>query len=95
MSDVKELTGSIRNKLGKMIYALHSLQDENNTLRQKQADLLQTIENQNSQIKELRDNYGRSLIADSIKQTEGSREVKKQLDEMVREIDRCIELLNK
>jgi len=95
MSGVKELIPSIRNKVKKLVNALQSLENENNKLKEKQAELLQTIENQTNLIKELQNNNRSILIADSIRQTEGNSDVKKQMDEMVREIDKCIELLNK
>ena len=95
MSGVKELIPSIRNKVKKLVNALQSLENDNNKLKEKQAELLQTIENQTDLIKELQNNNRSILIADSIKQTEGNSDVKKQVDEMVREIDKCIELLNK
>ena len=95
MSEVTALVGTIRSKVKKLVSTVHSLESENEKLRQKQVELLQTIENQNNLLEELQDKNKRILIADSIKQTEGSGDVKKQIDEMVREIDKCIELLNK
>lgn len=95
MSEVTALVGTIRSKVKKLVSTVHSLDSENEKLRQKQVELLQTIENQNNLLEELQDKNKRILIADSIKQTEGSGDVKKQIDEMVREIDKCIELLNK
>ena len=95
MSGVKELIPAIRNKVKKLVTSLQSLEKENNKLIKKQAELIQTIENQTNLIKELKKNNRSILIADSIKQTEGNSDVKKQIDEMVREIDKCIELLNK
>ena len=95
MSDVTVLVGTIRNKVKKLVNNMHSLEAENEKLKAKQADLLQTIEHQNNLLQELKDKNKTILIADSVKHTKGSRGVKKQIDEMVREIDKCIELLNK
>jgi chromosome segregation ATPase len=95
MSDVTVLVGTIRNKVKKLVNNMHSLEAENEKLKAKQADLLQTIEHQNNLLQELKDKNKTILIADSVKQTKGSSGVKKQIDEMVREIDKCIELLNK
>jgi len=95
MSGVNELIPTIRSKVNKLVNALQSLENENNKLKKKQTELVQTIENHNNSIKELKDKKSSILIADSIKQTEGNSDVKKQIDEMVREIDKCIELLNK
>lgn len=95
MNDIAAITRTIRTKVNKLITAVHSLEIENKKLKEKQEELLQTIENKNKSIAELHDNNKIALIADSIKQTEGSSDVKEQIDEMVREIDKCIELLNK
>lgn len=95
MSGVHELIGTIRKRVNSLVNDLQSLKNENNKLKDKQTELLLTIENQNNLIKELKDKNNRIIISETIKQTEGSKDVKKQIDEMVREIDRCIELLNK
>jgi FtsZ-binding cell division protein ZapB len=95
MSDVTVVVGTIRSKVKKLVHAIHSLESEIEKLKEKQTDLLGTIENQKKLIEELKDNKNSILIADSIKQTDGSSDVKKRIDEMVREIDKCIELLNK
>lgn len=95
MSSVQELIGTIRKRVNTLISDLQALKNENNKLQEKQSELLLTIENQNILIKELKDKNNRIIISETIKQTEGSKDVKKQIDEMVREIDRCIELLNK
>ena len=95
MNDIAAITGKIRSKVTKLLTVVHSLEIENGKLKEKQEELIQTIENQNNLIEELQDKNKIILIADSIKQTEGSSDVKGQIDEMVREIDKCIELLNK
>ena len=95
MSGVKDLIGTIRTKVNRLTNVLHSLENENKSLKEKQAELLLTIENQNNILKDLKEKNNSILISETIKQTEGNSDVKKQIDELVREIDRCIELLNK
>ena len=95
MSGVHELIGTIRKRVNSLVNDLQALKKENNRLLEKQNELLLTIENQKSLIKDLKDKNNRIIISETIKQTEGSKDVKRQIDEMVREIDRCIELLNK
>lgn len=95
MSDAAAMVGAIRSKVKKLVNALQSLETENEKLKEKQAELVLTIENQNKLLEELTDKKKSVLIADSIKKTEGSSDVKERIDEMVREIDKCIELLNK
>ena len=95
MSDVTAVVGAIRSKVKKLITTVQSLEEENIKLKEKQAELVQTIESQSKFIEELNDKNKNVIIAESIKKTEGSSDVKKRIDEMVREIDKCIELLNK
>lgn len=95
MSDVTAVVGAIRSKVKKLITSVQSLEEENIKLKEKQAELVQTIESQSKFIEELNDKNKNVIIAESIKKTEGSSDVKKRIDEMVREIDKCIELLNK
>ena len=95
MSDLSAMVGTIRSKVNKLVGALQSLESENEKLKAKQAELANTIDQQNKLIDELNDKNKSVFIADSINKTEGSSNVKKRIDEMVREIDKCIELLNK
>jgi hypothetical protein len=95
MSDITVMVGAIRSKVNKLVKTIQSLEAENSKLKEKQAELALTIDHQNNLINELNDKSKNALIADSIKITEGSSDVKKRIDEMVREIDKCIELLNK
>ncbi len=95
MSDITVMVGAIRNKVNKLVNTIRSLETENLKLKEKQAELASTIDQQNKLIEELNDRNKNALIADSITKTDGSSDVKKRIDEMVREIDKCIELLNK
>ncbi len=93
-SDVNELVGAIHKKTKSLIYSLNTLKNENEKLKTENVQLVQSIEKQKKIIEEFKNNNRSKLVADSIKQEEGNSDVKKQIDEMVREIDKCIELLN-
>ena len=56
---------------------------------------LRTIEEQEVIIKQLKDKNNYIKISQSVKQSEGNTDVKNKIDELVREIDKCIRLLNK
>jgi hypothetical protein len=95
MSDVDKLIIQINDKIEKLIGVKQALLIENKNLSVKQAELLLEIQNKNKIIDELRNKNRNLSIAESVKQIEGNSDVKLKIDEMVREIDKCIELLNK
>jgi len=95
MSDAGTLLDGIYTKVGKMINQQNSLIEQNTLLKTKQEELNNTIENHNKLIEQLKDKNRNLKIANSIKQSEGNIDVKNKIDELVREIDKCIGLLNK
>jgi hypothetical protein len=95
MSDVDKLIIQINDKIKKLIGVKQALLIENKNLTVRQADLLLEIQNKNRIIDELRNKNRNLSIAESVKQIEGNSDVRLKIDEMVREIDKCIELLNK
>ncbi|HOS85149.1 MAG TPA: hypothetical protein PK199_09560, partial [Bacteroidales bacterium] len=59
-------------------------------------ELQQIIEQQNNTIKELERNYKNLQIAKAVSDSGGdTTEAKRKIEEIVREIDTCIALLNK
>lgn len=95
MSDAGKLLDDIYTKVGKMIIQQNSLIEQNTLLKKKQEELINTIENHNKLIEQLKDKNRNLKITNSIKQSEGNIDVKNRIDELVREIDKCIGLLNK
>ena len=95
MSDVDKLVLQINDKIKKLINVKQTLLIENENLVKKQEELLQQVESKNKRIEELKNKNSNLSIADKVKQLEGNSDVKLKIDEMVREIDKCIELLNK
>ncbi len=95
MSDVDKLVLQINDKIKKLINVKQTLLIENENLVKKQEELLQQVESKNKIIEELKNKNSNLSIADKVKQLEGNSDVKLKIDEMVREIDKCIELLNK
>lgn len=95
MSNVDKLIIQINDKIKKLIDLRQALINENEDLKSKQQELQQQLDIKNKTIDELKNKNRNLSIADSIKQIEGNSDVKLKIDEMVREIDKCIELLNK
>ena len=95
MSEVNKLVNDIDNKVRKLISLQHLLKERNIALKNKHKELKQIIENQNTEIEKLKNTNRNLVIAKSVKHTEGNSDVKNRIDEIVREIDKCIGLLNK
>ena len=76
------------------LFTLVSKQKEQLQLDNKQ--LTEIIEQQNNTIKELEKNYKNLQLAKAVSDSTGeSTEARRNIEEIVREIDTCIALLNK
>ncbi|RLC24769.1 MAG: hypothetical protein DRH21_04970 [Deltaproteobacteria bacterium] len=95
MASADLLVNNIAEKARKLIAKHNDLIAENNELKAKQKNLLESLENQNNLIEQLKEKNRNLKIAKSVKLEEGNGEVKNKIDELVREIDKCIGLLNK
>ena len=95
MASADILVNSIAEKVKKLIARHNLLIAENSGLKEKQKNLLESLENQNNLIEQLKEKNRNLKIAKSVKLEEGNGEVKNKIDELVREIDKCIGLLNK
>lgn len=96
MSDQSTVVPAILNNLERLEKRLHHLVEENQNLQQAQQDLnrknselLHKLKEQESEIKRLK--IAKTLVSS----TEDNTAVKQKVNELVREIDKCIALLNK
>ena len=94
MEDATRLVDDINRKVRKLIERHNSLKDQYSDLIDKQKELSKTIEEQNKLIEKLNEQNAILKIAKSVKPEEGTVDVKKRIDILVREIDTCIGLLN-
>lgn len=90
-----ELINAFETKLRKLISEYESLREQNEQLKtalhRKNEDLMQA----HQQILEIRNNYDRLRVARNLGNTEEERtESKRRINKIVREIDRCLALLN-
>lgn len=95
MASADILVNDIAEKVKKLIAKHNDLIAENSELKAKQKNLLESLENQNNLIEQLKEKNRNLKIAKSVNLEEGNGEVKNKIDELVREIDKCIGLLNK
>lgn len=94
MGDDNSLISNIKNKVGRLIELNNTLKQENTVLTNKQEELNKIIEKQNYLIEELKEKNRNLIISKSVKHLEGESDVKNKIDKLVREIDKCIGLLN-
>ncbi len=94
-----DIAGKVIDSVYEKVRTLINLQDQlkklNADLINEQVELKQIIENQIKEIEQLKDKNKNLKISKSIKQTEESSDAKKKIDDLMREIDKCIGLLNK
>jgi predicted nuclease with TOPRIM domain len=95
MSDLKGRLNEIKEKIRQLIIDKDNLVNENIQLNKKNEELLGKIKEQELEISELINKNNYIKISQSVKQSEGNEDVKNKIDELVREIDNCIRLLNK
>ena len=95
MAESINMISRIREKLIQLIELLRKLRIENIELQKNQKVLQEKIELQNKTIEELTEKNKVLIFAKSIKNGDLNSDVKMRIDEMVREIDKCIGLLNK
>ncbi len=95
MKDVSVLISGIEYKIRKLVNLQKKLEVENVELKKEIKELLINIERQRSIIKKLEDKYKILKISKTIEFKEGTTDAKLKINELVREIDKCLGLLNK
>ena len=90
-------TDELKQKIQQVISLYTNIKNEKMTLVDEKIQLLKQIEEQNIKIAEIENNYKNLQIANAVsaKDNSDSEFAKKRIDSIVREIDKCISLLNK
>lgn len=95
MGDVEKLSGDIVQKVQRLINKHNDLKKKHNELSLEHVKNIGIINELKKEIEELKKSKNNFIITDLLTQTEEKSEVKRKIDEMVREIDKSIGLLNK
>jgi len=95
MKNTSTLIAGIEYKLRKLIDKNELLKKEVQKNTQIVAEYKQLTDNQQKQIIELENSINLLKIAKSLEPGKGTVEARVKINELVREIDRCIGLLNK
>ena len=81
-------------KIDKLIKLYISSLEQNKSLESKIQDLHSELENLQRENKDLNNKLKTTRVASAISEGNGSYEAKMQINQLVREIDKCIALLN-
>ncbi|HQH18119.1 MAG TPA: hypothetical protein PKZ43_01090 [Bacteroidales bacterium] len=94
MNKISLLTKDIENKIKKIVDLQSQLKKENNHLIQEVHDLKKIVENQNVIIENLEKKLKILKIVKTLEKGKDNQQAKLKINELVREIDKCIALLN-
>lgn len=95
MSNPLEAVHLLEDKLKKLLSNYEFLKEENQVLLQNNAELHILLEEKEQQLKVREEEYKLLKVAKTIEgSNENTRETKLKINALVREIDKCITLLN-
>ena len=90
-----EILEGIKHKIQMVKSRLQEQQDENRRLKLEHEELQQLVQQKQSVINDLEEKSQKlSLVKGIMADGEGSQDAKVQINKIVREIDKCIALLN-
>ena len=96
MSDLKSIATSLEGKIEKLVDLHHRTKKELSALQTKHNNLTQTASQHKQTIKDLEDKSKVLKLSKSLSTTnENTTELKLKINELIREVDKCIALLNK
>jgi septal ring factor EnvC (AmiA/AmiB activator) len=95
MPDVSTLVSGIEYKMLKLIERLRVIQTENEQYKTSIREVEQINKEQTKQIKELENKLNILTTVKTLENKEGKVEAKAKINELLREIDKCIGLLNR
>ncbi|NEN22551.1 hypothetical protein G3O08_03410 [Cryomorpha ignava] len=96
MSEVSKRVLSIKGKLEKIDKRFEKLKQENEELKRGSSDLQRLLDDEKRKTQSVQNEYNRLKLAKTLVSTSGDKaEMKFRVNELVREIDKCIALLNR
>jgi hypothetical protein len=98
MNELHEIVSNLESKAQKLIHLHTKACEENKSLRQTNASLLEQIQQKELEFKELEEKHQALKLAKSLlegQESEKTTDIKLKINELVREIDKSIALLNK
>jgi len=94
MEQAKDLVSRINEQVLELLGRHQALRSDRTELQTRNAELQRTIEKLNTEIDQLKEQIVKLKISKSLTDKEDSKEVKAKVDKLLREIDKCVGLLN-
>jgi len=94
MEQARDLVSKINEQVLELLGRHQALRSERTELQVRNAELQGTVEKLNTEIDQLKEQIVKLKISKSLTDKEDSKEVKAKVDELLREIDKCVGLLN-
>lgn len=94
MEQAKDLVSRINEQVLELLGQHRILKSKSTDLQTHNAELLKLIENQKKELDQFKEQIVKLKITRSITDKKGSTEVKTKIEELLREIDKCVGLLN-
>lgn len=94
MKEVFDKIELVADKLGKLTDLYQTTKQENGRLESIIEELNRTVTEQRQKITKLEEQIKVLSVSRSVETGEGNKEAKTTINELVREIDKCIALLN-
>lgn len=96
MKDITLISNSLRSKIEKLVHLHSKLKDDNKKLAAEKQALVKKISEREESVKKLEEDAIKLKLALTLnKSTEQTTDIKLKINELVREIDKCIALLNR
>lgn len=96
MSEISQRVDSISSKLRRISERMENLKRENETMKVQKAALEVRLDEEKRKFTALSEDYDRVKLARNLVSASGDKaEMKFKVNELVREIDKCIGLLNR
>ena len=95
MKDIETIVAGLEFKIRNLLNLHKNLKIEHNELRSKKTELIKKIEILEEKNKDLENKYKTLKISRKIESGEKGTDLKLKINEMVREIDKCVEILSK
>ena len=91
-----EILGGIKDKVQSVKVRLQEQKDQNQELKEQNEELQQMVQQTQSQITELEEkNQKLTLVKSIMADSEDANDARVRINRIVREIDKCIALLNR
>ena len=95
MSEISYIISELENKLKKLVDLHLNLKEKNKRLIIENEELKKYLEEKNNTIINLKDKNNIEVIANQLGKNTKNKETRSKINELVRDIDNCIALLNK